>query len=296
MSKETDKLASDYTKAALQLAEHTTQMGGGFYQLNNNINFEDLYPNGVVEFIETGDVKDIADKAGVPTSDLLPPITLSDEAINRINEIFELDFLVLDDQTKTSLSREISNLINDISIPTADELLLKLEGYSKFVTQATEEAIIVPSNFRFIQIASTDISLDAFVNRTNTRKTDIIGLNNLVYPYITARYKVPGVLQASLTDSVGITGEKNINYTSLAKISGSGDIKAGNQVLITNNAKNTDDLKQMKSNLDYISEDSNLIRIATPLLFNVDGSFEVSIHLFSTDRILSPGESIKIPK
>ena len=56
MSKEADQLASDYTRASLELATQTTQIGDGFYQLNNEIDFEELYPNGVIEFIKTESV------------------------------------------------------------------------------------------------------------------------------------------------------------------------------------------------------------------------------------------------
>jgi hypothetical protein len=296
MSKETDQLASDYTAASVELAQQTTQMGAGFYQLNNDIDFEEFYPNGVIEFIKTDDVKRIADIADIQTDSLAPLVLLTDEQIDRFNEIAEIDFLSLTSIEKTLLSNEMIDLFDSVSVPDADQFTTFINDYSKFVAAAAEENIIIPSKFRTIQVASTDISLDSFLSRTNTIKTVIIGLNNLAYPHITARFKLVGVLQGTLVDATGSTGDENINYTSIIKETGVDEIKKGNEVIITNNAKDMSLLKQQKTILDYISEDSNLIRINDPLLFDLDSTFTVKIHKFSKAKILSPGESIKIPK
>ena len=296
MSTETDQLASDYTAVSVELAEQTTQIGDGFYQLNDDIDFEEFYPNGIIEFIKTDGVKQISDSAGITTDSLQPPIVISDEIIDRVNEIFDVDFLDLSSIDKTLLSSEINDIIDSIPIPTQDQITEFLDSYSKFVAAAAEENVIIPSKFREVQLASTDISLDSFIKRTNTRKTVIIGLNNLTYPFITARFKVAGVLQATLVDATGSTGDELINYTALLKESGVEEIKKGNEIIITNSAKNLSDLKQQKTILDYISEDTNTIRINNALLFDLDSTFEVKIHQFSKDQILSPGELIKIPK
>ena len=296
MSTETDKLASDYTVASVELAEQTTQIGDGFYQLNDDIDFEVFYPNGIIEFIKTESVKKIADAAGITTDSLLPPITISDDLIDRINEIYEIDFLELSSIDKTLLSTEIDDIINEFSIPTQDQIVEYLDNYSKFAASATEENIIIPFKFREVQLASTDISLDSFIKRTNTRKTVIIGLNNLAYPFITERFKVAGVLQATLINATGSVTDEIINFTGLLKESGVDEIKKGNEVIITNNAKDKSELKEQKTILNYISEDTNTIRINDPLVFDLDSTFTVKIHQFSKAQILSPGEFIKVPK
>ncbi|MCK5608171.1 hypothetical protein KAR91_40190, partial [Candidatus Pacearchaeota archaeon] len=247
MSTETDQLASDYTAVSVELAEQTTQIGDGFYQLNDDIDFEEFYPNGIIEFIKTDGVKQISDSAGITTDSLQPPIVISDEIIDRVNEIFDVDFLDLSSIDKTLLSSEINDIIDSIPIPTQDQITEFLDSYSKFVAAAAEENVIIPSKFREVQLASTDISLDSFIKRTNTRKTVIIGLNNLTYPFITARFKVAGVLQATLVDATGSTGDELINYTALLKESGVEEIKKGNEIIITNSAKNLSDLKQQKT-------------------------------------------------
>ena len=296
MSTETDKLASDYTAASLELAAQTTQVEDGFYQLNNDIDFEEFYPNGIIEFIKSDGVKQIADSANILPDSLQPPIVITDTLINRIGEIFDIDFLDLSSIDKTLLSNEISGIFDDIPIPTADSITTWVDNYSKFIAAALEEGVIIPSKFREIPLVSTDISLDSFLSRTNTRRLVIIGLNNLAYPSITSRFKVVGVLQATLVDAVGLTDDELISFTSLTKETGVGEIKKGNEVLITNNAKNDEQLKQQKTVLDYVSEDTNIIRISAPLLFDLDDTFSVKIHQFSKDQILSPGELIKIPK
>ena len=296
MSTETDKLASDYTVASVELAEQTTQIGDGFYQLNDDIDFEVFYPNGIIEFIKTDGIKQIADVAGITTDSLLPPITISDDLIDRINQIYEIDFLELSSIDKTLLSTEINDIIDEFSIPTQDQITEYLDNYSKFVAAATEENIIIPAKFREVQLASTDISLDSFIKRTNTRKTVIIGLNNLAYPFITARFKVAGVLQATLIDATGSVTDEIINFTGLLKESGVDEIKKGNEVIITNNAKEKSELKEQKTILNYISEDTNTIRINDPLPFDLNANFTVKIHQFSKAQILSPGEFIRIPK
>jgi hypothetical protein len=295
MTKETDELASDYTEASLILAEQTTQVGSGLYQLNDKIDYEENYPNGVIEFLKTDEVKQIADLAGVIPESIQPPIVITDALIDRVNEIFEVDILNLSSVEKTLLSSEIQNIINDIPIPTQDIITTWAENYSKFVAAAAEGSIIIPSKFRTVQIASTDISLDAFIKRTNTRKVVIIGLNKLSYPHITRRFKVPGVLQATLVSATGLTSDDNILFTSLSKEIGAGEVKKGNSVIITNNAQSTDQLKQQKTILDYVDEDSGFIRISNPLPFDLDDTFDVKIHQFSKDQILAHPEFIKIP-
>ena len=296
MSKETDQLASDYTAASLELAEQTTQVEAGFYQLNDEIDFEEFYPNGVIEFIKGDGVKKISDAAGIIPDSLQPPIVITDALIDRINEIFDIDFLDLSSIDKTLLSTEISSIFDDIPIPTADSITAWVDNYSKFIAAALEEGVIIPSKFREIQLVTTDISLDSFLSRTDTRRLVIIGLNKLAYPFITPRFKVLGALQATLVGAVGSTDDELISFTSLTKETGVGEIKKGNEILITNNALNDSQLNQQKTILDYVSEDTNIIRISDPLLFDLDSTFSVKIHQFSKDQILSPGELIKIPK
>ncbi len=296
MSTETDKLASDYTAASLELAAQTTQVESGFYQLNDEIDFEEFYPNGIIEFIKGDGIKQIADAANIIPDSLEPPIVITDTAIDRINEIFDIDFLDLSSIDKTLLSNEMSDFFGDIPIPTEDSITAWVDSYSKLVAAALEEGVVIPSKFREIPLVSTDISLDSFLRRTNTRKLVIIGLNNLAYPHITPRFKVVGVLEATLVDAVGVTDDELISFTSLTKETSIDEIKKGSAILITNNAVNDSQLKQQKTTLDYISEDTNIIRISDPLLFDLDSTFSVQIHQFSKDQILSPGENIKIPK
>ncbi len=296
MSKETDQLASDYTAASVQLAGQTTQVEAGFFQLNDEIDFEEFYPNGIIEFIKGDAVKQISESASILPDSLQPPIVMTDVLIDRINEIFDIDFLDLSSIDKTLLSSEISSIFDDISIPTEDTITAWVDNYSKFVAAASEEGVIIPSKFREIQLVTTDISLDSFLSRTNTRRLVIIGLNNLTYPFITSRFKVDGVLQATLVDAVGSTGDNNITFSSLLVETGVGEIKKGNEVLITNNAKNDSQLKQQKTVVSYIDEDNGFIRINDPLLFDLDSTISVKIHQFGKGQILSPGELIKIPK
>lgn len=296
MSKETDQLASDYTDASVELAMQTTQVGDGFYQLNDKIDFSEFYPNGVIEFVKTDDVKKIADSAGVDTDSLLPPTLMSDETIDRFTEIAKIDFLNLSSIDKTLLSSEIKELYAGIQIASVDEVTAFLDNFSKFATAAAEENVIIPSKFREIEVASTDTSLNSFLNRTGTRRTDIVGLNNLIYPYLSERFKVPGVLQGTVTDPVGDEGSLLINFSTITKEIGVSKLKKGDEILITNSAQNTPELKQLKTIMEYFSEDDGIIRINDALLFDLDSEFTVKIHQFRKGQILSPGETIKIPK
>lgn len=296
MSKETDQLASDYTDASVELAMQTTQVGDGFYQLNDEIDFSEHYPNGIIEFVKTEGLKAIADSAGISADSLVPPTLMTDETIDRFTEIAKIDFLSLSSIDKTLLSSEIKELFAGIQIGSIDQVTEFLDNFSKAAAAAIEENVIIPSKFREIEVASTDISLDSFIRRTNTRKTIIIGLNNLVYPYLSARFKVPGVLQGTLNSPTGTEGSEVINFTTITKEIGVGNIKKGDEILITNSAQKTSELKQLKTIMDYIDEDNGIIRINNALPFDLDAEFTVKIHQFRKGQILSPGEIIKIPK
>ena len=191
---------------------------------------------------------------------------------------------------------DVEDIINDIEIPTADQLTLFIDSYTKFVAAAQAENISFPTNFREIDLVSTDTSIDSFLARTGIRKLVAIRINNLVYPFITERFHVPSQLQGTLVDATGSEGEKTITFSDINKNTGVTEISAGSRILITNNAKQRKDLLQQKILIEWYSEDVNLIHLGVPLLFDLDSTHVVQIYQYTIDEVLSPGETIKIPK
>lgn len=299
MTEENEKelLGSDLIEAQIALAEQTTQIGGGFYQLAQETDWEDRYPNAIDEFLKTDGVKKIAETAEVEPSLLKPPFEISDDTINEIDDILNsADPLTMTDAQFVSLRSDVSTIINDIDIPTSDELILFVDTTKKFVSAALSENISIPTNTREITLVSTDTSLDAFIARTNIRKLIAIRINKLVYPFITERYKIPSQLQATLSGVTGALESQTIYYTGITKEVGVTALLAGSRILITNNAKDLEKLEQQKVVVEWISEDSQTIQVVDPLLFELDDEYVVQIYQYTADEVLSPGDLIKIPK
>lgn len=297
MADETEALGSDWTEATNQLSQHTTQIGGGFYQLIKDSDYEDRYPNAINDFVETEGFKKIAAKAEVTTNELKPPLSISDDVINDIQNIFDsADPLNMTDEELTSLRADVSTIINGLSLPTIETINSFISAYTKFVAAASTENAPFPTNFREIQLVSTDTSIDSFLARTGIRKLVAIQSNNLVYPFITERFRVPSQLQATVTGATGSEGETTIPYLTLNKEIGVTSIKVGSILLITNNAKELEDLIQQKVSIDYISETDQIIRLSSGLLFDLDSTFVVEIYQYTKDQVLSPGDLIKIPQ
>lgn len=293
---EIELLGSDWIEAETDLSRQTTQRGAGFYELAQQSDYEDRYPNAINDFVQTESVKKIAEEAGVTPDELKPPFSISDEAIERINEIGEADPLTMSDADLTQLRTSVSEIINGVTFPTVDQFQTFFTNYVSFVAAAGRENTPFPTNFREIQLVSTDTDIDSFLARTGVRKLVTIESNNLAYPFLTERYQIPSQLQADLIGTVGLKGDDTITYASINKNVGVVEIGAGSRILITDNAKNLTDLLQQKILVDWISEDSQTIRLATPLLFDLDDSFLIRIYQYTDYQILSPGELIKIPK
>ncbi len=294
---ERELLGSDLVEAERKLAEQTTQMGGGFFQLTKDINWEDRYPNAIIDFVKTDGVKEIAAIAEVDPENLKPPFEISDETINDINDILaSADPLTMSDAELAALRTDVQAIISGIDIPTAEQLTTFVDTFTKFVAAASSQNISFPTNTREIILVSTDTSIDNFLVRTGIRKLVAIRINKLVYPFITPRYKVPSQLQATLSGVTGEIGSMNINYTGIAREVGTAEIGKGSIILITNNAKEYSDLNQQKVSIDWISEDSQSIRVVSPLLFDLDDTYFVQINQYTADQVLSPGDLIKIPQ
>jgi len=123
MADEIEALGSDFVEASSQLSQHTTQIGGGFYQLIKDSGYEDRFPNAINDFVETEGFKKIAAKAGVTTDELKPPLSISDDVINDIQNIFDsADPLNMSDEELTALRADVSTIINDLSIPTIETI------------------------------------------------------------------------------------------------------------------------------------------------------------------------------
>lgn len=297
MADETEELGSDWTEATNQLSQNTTQIGGGFYQLIKDSDYEDRFPNAINDFVETEGVKKIAAKAEVTTDELKPPLAISDDVINDIQGIFDsADPLNMSDSELTALRSDVSTIINGLSIPTIDQINAFITAYTKFVAAASSENAPFPVNFREIQLVSTDTSIDSFLARTGIRKLVAIQSNNLVYPFITERFRVPSQLQAMVNGAAGLKDETTITYTTLSKTIGVTSIKVGSTLLISNNAKELKDLIQQKVIIDYISETDLIIRLNSGLLFDLNSTFVVEIYQYTKDQVLSPGDLIKIPQ
>lgn len=297
MADETEELGSDWTEATNQLSQNTTQIGGGFYQLIKDSPYEDRYPNAINDFVETEGFKKIATKAGVTTDELKPPLSISDDVINDIQNIFSsADPLNMSDAELTALRSDVNKIINGLSIPTIDQINTFINAYTKFVSVALSENAPFPVNFREIQLVSTDTSIDSFLARTGIRKLVAIQSNNLVYPFITERLRVPSQLQATVNETTGSKDDTTISFTTLSKEIGITSIKVGSILLISNNAKDIKDLIQQKISIDYISETDKIIRLNSGLLFDLDSTFVVEIYQYTKDQVLSPGDFIKIPQ
>ncbi len=298
MADETERelLAGTIIEAETQLAFQTTQRAAGFYELARQTDFESQYPNALNEFVQTESVTEIAEKAGVTPNELKPPFSFSDDAIARINEVFAADPLTMSDADLTQLRSSVQTIINGVTIPTVDELQDFFVKYKSFVAVASRENTPFPTNFREIQLVSTDTDIDSFLARTGIRKLVAIDSNNLAYPFITERYQIPSQLQATVLGTIGLEGDDTITYTSIEKNIGVVEIGPGSKLLITNNTKNINDLLQQKILIDWISEESQTIRLASPLLFDLNDSFLIRIYQYTAYQILSPGDSIKIPK
>ena len=294
---EKELLANDYVRVVNELAQQTTQVGGGFFQLSQQTDFEDRYPNAIDEYVKNNEVKDIADKAGVIPEDLKPPFDISDETILSITNILEsADPLTMSDEELAVLRSDVDEIVNGIDIPTAEQLTTFVETFTKFVAAADSEDISFPTNFREIPLVSTDTSLDAFLSRTGVRGLVAIKINKLVYPFITERHRAPSNLQATLIGASGTEDDTIINYTGINKEISALAVYIGSTVLITNQARDILNLKQQKTVIDWISEDSQTIRVKTPLLFELDDTYVVKIYQYTEDTVLSPGDFIKIPK
>lgn len=294
---ERELLGSDLVAAERQLAEQTTQMAGGFFQLTKEVNWEDRYPNAIIDFVKTDGVKEIADVAGVDPENLKPPFEISDETINDINDILaSADPLTMSDAELAGLRSDVEAIISDIDIPTAEQLTTFVDTFTKFVAAASSQNISFPTNTREIILVSTDTSIDNFLNRIGIRKLVAIRINKLVYPFITPRFKIPSQLQATLSGVTGSVQSMNINYTEITRVVGTAEIGKGSIILITNNAKEYSDLNQQKVSIDWISEDSQSIRVVSPLLFELDDTYLVQIYQYTADQVLSPGDLIKIPQ
>jgi len=293
---ERELLGNDYIDVINKLSQQTTQMGGGFFQLAQETDFEDRYPNAINDFVQTESVTTIAKDAGVDQNDLKPPFSVSDDDIARIDQIISVDPLNMSDDDLTSLRASVEEVIGGITIPTADELTSFIDNYTKFVAAASSENLAFPTNFREIELVSTDTSIDSFLARTGIRKLVAISVNNLVYPFITERHKIASQKQGLLTGATGSTGDNVITYTDITKNTGVQQISAGSRILITNNAKNIVDVLQQKVLIDWISEESKTIRLKSTLLFDLSDEFVVEIYQYTTDEVLSPGDTIKIPK
>ncbi len=294
---ERELLGSDLVEAERKLAEQTTQMGGGFYQLSKDVNWEDRYPNAIIDFVKTDGVKKIATTAGVDPEKLKPPFSISDETINDINGILEsADPLTMSDTELAALRSDVNTIISDLDIPTAEQLTTFVDTFTKFVAAASSQNISFPTNFREITLVSTDTSIDNFLIRTGIRKLVAIRINKLVYPFITPRHKVSSNLQATLSGATGTLGSMNINYTGITREVGTAEIGKGSIILISNNAKEYSDLEQQKVSIDWISEDSQSIRVVSPLLFELDDTYLVQIYQYTANQVLSPGDLIKIPQ
>lgn len=293
---ERELLGSDLIEAETQISFQTTQRGAGFYEVAQQTDFEDRYPNAINDFVQTEGVTKIADDAGVTPDQLKPPFSISDEAIERINELFEADPLTMSDADLTQLRTSVSEILAGIDFPTPEQFQVFFVDYQKFVAAALRENTPFPTNFREIPLVSTDTSIDAFLARTGVRKLVTIEANKLAYPFITERYQIPSQLQATVTGTVGLEGDDTLTYSSLNKNVGVVEIAAGSKILITNQAKNISELSQQKILIDWISEDSQTIRLAEPLLFDLDNCCLIRIYQYSDFQILSPGDQIKIPK
>ncbi|MCK5603731.1 hypothetical protein KAR91_17725 [Candidatus Pacearchaeota archaeon] len=293
---ERELLGSDLIEAETQISFQTTQRGAGFYQVAQQTDFEDRYPNAINDFVQTESVTTIAEQAGVTPDQLKPPFSISDDAIARINEVGEADPLTMSDADLTQLRTSVAEILDGIDFPTTDEFQAFFVDYQKFVAAALRENTPFPTNFREIPLVSTDTSIDAFLSRTGIRKLVAIEANKLAYPFITERYQIPSQLQATLTGSVGLEGDDALTYASISKNVGVVEMAAGSMILITNQTKNISDLLQQKVIVDWISEDSQTIRLANPLLFDLDATLLIRIYQYSDFQILSPGDQIKIPK
>lgn len=297
MAEENEKelLGSDLIEAETDLSRQTTQRGAGFYELAQQTDYEDRYPNAINDFVQTDSVKKIAADAGVTPDELKPPFSISDEAIARINDIANADPLTMTDDDLTQLRNSVSEIINGVVFPTVEQFETFFTNYASFVAAAGRENTPFPTNFREIKLVSTDTDIDSFLARTGVRKLVTIESNNLAYPFLTERYQIPSQLQANIS-TTGSEGDDTIIYDSLDKQIGVVEIAAGSRILITNNAKNLTDLLQQKVLIDWISEDSQTIRLADQLLFDIGSSFLIQIYQYTDYQILSPGELIKIPK
>lgn len=294
---EEELLGSEYISAKNQLFQQANQMGGGFYQLARETDFEERYPNAIDDFLKSESVAEIADKAGVGIDALKPPIDISDETISQIDNILNsADPLNMTDDQLETVRSNVNDIVDNVSVGTPDQVIAFANAYSQFVSNASVENISFPTNTREITLVSTDTTLDNFIARTGVRKLVIIRINNLVYPFITNRFKVPSDKQADLTGVTCGQGEYSIEYTAITKVVGSTTIKPGSILLITNNAKKLENLEQQKTRIEWISEASKTIQLKDPLLFDIDSNHVVQIYQYTDNQILAPGEMIKIPQ
>jgi len=298
MAEENEKelLGSDLIEAETALAVQTTQRGAAFYKLAQESDYENRYPNAINDFVQTEGVTKIAEVAGVTPEQLKPPFSISDEAIERINEIGNADPLTMTDADLTQLRNSVSEILNGIDFPTIEEFQAFFTNYASFVAAAIRENAAFPTNFREIKLVSTDTNIDNFLARTGVRKLVTIDANNLAYPFITERYQIPSQLQATLSGVAASKGDDTIIYSSIEKNIGVVEISPGSKILITDNAKDLTALKQQKVLIDWISEDSQTIRLEEPLLFDLDECCLIRIYQYTDYQILSPGDLIKIPK
>lgn len=297
MTIEEELLGETYIGTKNELQKQTTQMGGGFYQLSRRTTFEEQYPNALDGFLGKNEVKEIADKAGITTDALSFPYTIDDDTINRINEILEgTDPLNLSDSDLTTLRAEIDSTVGNIDVPDAEQLAVFIDAVKKFASNASSENISIPTNTREITLVSTDISLDSFIFRTGIHKLIAISLNNLAYPFITERYHIPSALQATISNFTGTKGGITVTYSTINYEAGSSAIIPGSMILVSNNARNILNVEQQKLRIEWISETSGVIRVNTPLLFDWTSNHVVEIYKYTKDKVLSPGEMIKIPQ
>lgn len=294
---EKELLGCDYVGSLNRLSQQTTQMAGGFYQLTKNLDYENRHPNEIDDFVKSAAVKSVAKKAGIDPNDLKPPLDIPEDVILRITEIVaSVDPLSLNDGDLEELRTTVNDLLSQITIPNALEMVTFINAVSQFMANVEEEKISFPTKYREIPLVSTDTSLDSFIRRTGTGKLVIIAMNRLVYPYITERYHIPSQLQGTVIGGTGTKGSTAITFTDITKNIGVLDIRPGSKILITNRAKHEKDLKQQKALIDWYTDATKTIRLKSTLLFEIDSSFVIQIYQYTPDNVLSPGDTIKIPK
>ncbi|MCP4749371.1 MAG: hypothetical protein GY866_00625 [Proteobacteria bacterium] len=290
-------LGDEYVRGKNRVDGRIRSMAAGFYQLDRSVKFANRHPEEIDEFVLKKEVVEMAEAGVFDPNDLKPPLVVPTTAIDRIKEMWEtIDPLNLSEADLESLRTEVAEIVNSITIPTADQMRTFLSAFTELVRNAAKEETVLPANTREITLASTDTSLDAFVRRTRLNKAMAVSLNKLVYPYLTARFAFPSQLLATLSGTTGTKDDIFVDFDGITNEGGAPNVEAGSKVLITNNARHGKDLLQQKGVCGDFDEDNKKLRLESPLLFDLTSSHVVRLYLYTDDRILSVGEKIKIPK